>query len=202
MWRATRVALPAILVNAVVQALLVLPTQSTFSGWTLALTAVGSAVALLATLGVVVSAALDSYGPTTRPSWSRVYERLAGAWLRYLGWTSALYVVAVVGFALWTWPGAVVLAAGLFVPVCALDESPPVRGTWSIIRARPVRWAVTVGAVLALGLIAALLTAVLWFFVPLFAGVAIAGVVWGLLAWWWATGLAALYLTVNGATAA
>lgn len=201
MWRATRIALPMIVGNAVVQGALVLPTQAEFAGWVLVATALGSAAALLVTLGVVVAAALDCFEPA-RPTWSGVRTRLAGAWLQYVGWTSALFVAAVVGFALWTWPGVVVLAAGLFVPLYALDRQPPVRATWSIIRQRPARWVISVVVVTALALLAFLLTAVLWFFVPLFTGVAIANLVWGLLVWWWATSLASLYLTVHGRTAA
>lgn len=197
MWRATRVVVPTIVVNALVQGLLVLPTQSAFAGWVLVVTALGSAAVWLVTLGLVVSAALECYGPT-RPTWPDVRLRLAGAWVPYAGWTAALFVAAVIGFALWTWPGALVLAAGLFVPLCALAGQRPLPATWAIIRRRPVRWAVTVTVVLTLGLLASLLTAVLWFFVPLFVGVAIANLVWGLLGWWWATGLASLYLTVNG----
>lgn len=196
MWRGTGVVVPMIVVNALAQGLLVLPTQSAFAGLVLAVTALVSAVALLASVGVVVAAALDSHGPT-RPTWRGVLRRVGGSWLAYVAWTTALFVLVAVGFAFWTWPGAVVLAVGLFVPLAAMDGQSPPGATWSIIRQRPVRWAVTVVAVLALGLIASLLTAVLWFFVPQFVGVVIAGLAWGVLVWWWVTSLAALYLTVS-----
>ncbi|MDQ1247607.1 MAG: hypothetical protein QG597_1978 [Actinomycetota bacterium] len=196
MWRATRVTLPVILLNAVLQGVLILPTQSAFTGLTLALTALGSALALVATLAVVTAGALDSFG-LVHPNWDGVRRRLAASWVPFVGWTCALFVVVVAGFALWTWPGALLLALGLFVPLSAMDRASPLRATWLIIRRRPVRWAVTVLVVLALGLVAYLSRAVLWFFVPQFVGVAIAGLVWGVLVWWVSTGLAALYLAVS-----
>lgn len=200
MWRASAVVVPAIVVNALAQGLLVLPTQSAFAGWVLVLTALASAALLVATLGVILSAALASY-PPDRPSWAAVHRRLGSAWLPYVAWTAVLFLLTVVGFAFWTWPGAIVVAAGLFVPLAAIDGAAPLRATWSMIRRRPLRWAVTVAVVLALATIGSLLTAVLWFFVPLYAGVAFASLMWGLLVWWWATGLAGLYLTVKRAVA-
>lgn len=198
MWRGSAVVLPLIVVNALAQGFLVLPTQSAFAGWVLAVTALASAVLLVATLGVILAAALASY-PPGRPSWASVRQRWGSSGLPYIAWTAALFLLAVVGFAFWTWPGALVLAAGLFVPLAAIDGAEPLRATWSIVRRRPARWVVTVAVVLALATIGFLLTAVLWFFVPLYVGVAFASLVWGMLVWWWATGLAALYLSVTRA---
>ena len=196
MWRATAVVLPVIIVNSLVQALLILPTQSAFSGITLALTGLVSALVLLATFGVTVAAALDSHGPD-RPTWAGVRARVAGAWGPFAVWTVGLFVVVTAGFAFWTWPGAVLLAAGLLIPLAAMDRRSPLRATWSVIRQRPMRWIVTVVVLLVLALLGFLLTGVLWFFVPQFLGVVIAGLAWGLLIWWWTTGLAALYLAVE-----
>ena len=195
MWRAWRITLPIIVVNALVQGLLILPTQSAYSLWTLTVTALASAVVLLATFGVMVAAALESH-PPARPTWEHVRERLAAAWLPFAGWTAALFVVTAIGLAFWTWPGMIVLAIGLFVPLCALDRTSPVSSSWKIMRQRPLRWLITVVLILAMGSLAFLLTAVLWFFVPLYVGVALGCLFWGLLVWWWSTSLAALYLDV------
>lgn len=156
MWRGWSVIVPAIVANAVAQALLVLPAY-TYGSLAVPLTAFGSALALLIAYGIVIAAALEATeGPV---AWSRTWIRVRTLGLRYAVWAALLALVAIVGFAIFTVPGVIVLALTPFLLPAALDGAPnPFRANFHTIRRRLWRWLVTVviaGALLVVAIIAA-----------------------------------------------
>jgi hypothetical protein len=156
MWRAWSVIVPAIAANAIAQALLALPAY-TYGSLAVPLTAVGSALALLVAYGIVIAAALEATeGPV---AWSRTWTRVRTHGLRYAIWAGLLALVAIVGFAIFTVPGVIVLALTPFLLPAALDgANNPLRANFDTIRRRFWRWLVTVviaGALLVVAIIAA-----------------------------------------------
>jgi hypothetical protein len=197
MWRAWRVTGPVILVNAVVQALLIIPsTGGTFSTSVFLLTALASAVVMLGAAAVVVAGGLES--AVGRVTWGATLQRIRAALLPFTLWTIGLFVVVLVGLSLHTWPGLVLAAVLPFVMIAAMaPDRNPIGANFRVIAARPFRWAVTL---LIIGGIAALIWlgfALLWFFVPGVIGAVIASLVGGLLTWWWCTSLSCIYLSVR-----
>lgn len=197
MWRAWRVTGPVIVVNAVIQALLIIPsTGGTFSTPVFLLTAFASAVVMLAAAAVVVAGSLQS--PTGTVTWAATLERIRGNLLPFVLWTVALFLVVLVGLSFGTWPGLLLAAIFPYLLIAAMaGDRNAVGANFRVIAARPFRWAITM---LIIGVIAALIWlgfALLWFFVPGVVGAIVASLVGGLLTWWWCTALACVYLSVR-----
>jgi hypothetical protein len=179
----------------VIQALIIPSTGASFSTPVFLLTALGSAVVMLAAAAVVVAGSLES--AVGRVTWAATLQRIRGSLLPFLLWTVALFVVVLVGLSFHTWPGLLLAAVFPYLLIAAMaGERNPVGTNFRVIAARPFRWAITM---LIIGVIAALIW--LGFRTPLVlcAGVlgAIRLLVGGLLTWWWCSALACIYLSVR-----
>ena len=184
--------LPVVVLNAAVQALLVLPDpipgQSSYAG----ALAVVSFVALLVTAALLAASALESVLGAVRWGAVAARARRSAAWfaLSFVLWVA----VAAVGIALGTWPGLLWLAVTPYLLVAASDgRRNAVAADLRAVAARPVRWLVTTALVGVVAGVAWLLGAVTGFFVDGAAGSAITWCWFGLLAAWFLATWAAVY---------
>lgn len=197
MWRGWAVALPVLIANAVIQAVLIAPTLSEpASGAYQVVSVVVSAVVLLASALLVQSAAVAAVVGSA--GWQPVLARVRSCWLKLAMWIVVLALLVIVGLCLNTWPGLVVPAVLAFlVTAASVGTRNPLRANFRVIWCRPVRWLITM---LAIGVIAAIVWVLMvlnWFFVPSVVGAFASCLVGGWLTWWWATSLAMIYLSVK-----
>lgn len=187
MWRGTGVALPAIVANAAVQAVLVWPNITGALFW-LALAISGLAAA--ATAVILIAAGLGtSDGP-------QASDLIRANGLPGLGWVVAVWLVCLLGSLVYTVGGFIMAALLLFVPVAAVaGTAHPLRADLTTIKTQFGRWLITVIALAVLAGVLWLLAAVGSFF--LFGTQVLSSlIVWlflGLAAWWIATALALIY---------
>ena len=163
-WRGWRVVLPVVVLNAVVQALLVLPDpipgQSSYAG----VLAAASFVALLVTAALLAASALESVLGQVRWGAAAARARRSAAWFAL--WFVVWVAVGAIGLALWTWPGLLWLALTPYLLLAASDgRRGAIVADLRAIAARPVRWLVTTLIVGIVAGVAWLLGAVTGFFV-------------------------------------
>ncbi len=191
-WRGWRVVLPVVVLNAVVQALLVLPDpipgQSSYAG----VLAVASFVALLVTAALLTASALESVLGPVHWGAAAARARRSAAWFAL--WFVVWVAVGAVGLALWTWPGLLWLAVTPYLLLAASDgHRGAIVAGLRAIAARPVRWLVTTLIVGIVAGVAWLLGAVTGFFVGGAVGSALTWFWFGLLAAWFLAAWAAVY---------
>lgn len=164
MWRGWSVLVPVIVVNALLQGLLVWPPYTYDSGVYTVVSAILSAVVFLVSFGLVAAVALDV--AAGRVGWSQAWGRLRTHLGRYAVWAVLLSVVVVVGLAIHTIPGLVVLALTPFLLLAALDGQPnPLACNFHTMGRRFWRWLVTVaisGTGVLLGTVIAGFTVFFW----------------------------------------
>jgi hypothetical protein len=191
-WRGWRVVVPVVVVNALVQALLVLPDpipgQSAYAG----VLAAVSFVALLVAASLLSASALESV--LGRVHWGAAAARAR----RSSGWFALWFVVWVavgaLGIVLWTWPGLLWLALTPYLLLAAADgRRDAIVADVRAIVARPVRWLVTTLIVGVAAGLAWLLGVVTGFFVDGAAGSALTWFWFGLLGAWFLATWAAVY---------
>lgn len=196
MWRAWRVSLVVVLVNAAAQGLLILGSAGAISTPVFLLSVVASALVLLAAAALVTAASLDSV--TGRATWGSVIQRIRPRILRFTLWTVGLAVLVVIGLAFGGWPGLLLTAILPFVVLGAIaGERNPLKANFLVIFARPIRWAFTLLIIGGIAFVAWIFMAAWWFFVPGVIGAAISTFVGGMLTWWWSTSLACIYRSVR-----
>lgn len=187
MWRGVLPALLVVLINAVVQA-----SVLGLAWWWLAI-GISAAVLLIsfalvahiAVRSVTQKSGLVDLPDTDLPRFS----------LWVVGWTVAVNL----GLMVYWYPGLVVLALTPFLPVAAAAGARnPVAANFAAIRARPVRWLVTVLISLAVILVVWLLTALNSFFVQGWLAAFSSWVLIGFVATWLLTAWAVLYRSVSG----
>lgn len=202
MWRAWRISLPVVLVNAVLQAALIAPTISSPTGGFYDIFAViASAVILLVSALMIQAAAVESADGTA--SWSLVWHRSRVHGARFVLWLTALAVGVVLGMLVYMWPGLVVPAVLPFLTVAAvLGERNPIAANFRTIRARPFRWLVTMFIIGVSAAIVWFVMVINWFFVPSVVGAFAACAVGGWLCWWWSTSLTLIYLDASDSSVA
>jgi hypothetical protein len=193
MWRAWRIVVPVVLVNAVVQALLVWPQGMLSEGAIVMLLAVLSAVAFLGAYGFIGAAALlIPQGPVR---WASVRERLTGTFAPYAMWALILLVITAAGMALHRGVPLLVHALTAFVLLAALDgQRNPFAANFRTIGRRLGRWLVTAAItslVLAVGIVIAGVT---MFFLRGALGAFVVWVVAGVIVAWLTTAWALIYL--------
>lgn len=202
MWRAWRVSLVVVIVNALLQAAFIIPsTQAIFIPSFIA-SVVMSALVLLASAACVTAASLDSV--TGKATWASVMHRIRPRIGRFALWTTGLAVVVVIGQAFGGWPGLVVAALLPFLLLGVMaGERNPIAANFTVILKRPFRWAITLVLIGVVAFFAWIFMAGWWFFVPGVLGAATSCLLGGLLTWWWSTSLACIYRSVrDGETAA
>lgn len=191
LWRGWTVLVPVVIVNAVLQALLVWPPFTYDATWYVVVSAVISAIVFLIAYGLLAVVALRV--ADGRVGWSVAIAGLRANLARYTVWAVVMSVVVIIGLALYTIPGLVVLAITPFLLFAALDGRPkPLAVNFHTIGRRFWRWLVTVvitGIGVLLGSVIAGFTEFFWrggigaFLVWLVGGLLFAWVTvaWGLI---------------------
>jgi hypothetical protein len=196
MRNAWKVVLPILLANAVLQALLILPTaEGGLSVWFL-VTVVASAVVLLVAALVVQAASIA--GAVAPTDWPVVAARIRATGARFVLVIVLLAVAVVIGLAFNLWVGLLIAGLFCFLSLAAVDgEANPVAANFRTIRVRPIRWLVTLTVMAVIAGVLWFLMAVNWFFIPTPVGAFIATFVGGLVTWWWSNTLALIYLSAR-----
>lgn len=196
MWRAWRVLLPVVVVNAAVQSLLLLPGALPYLTWSFALLAVVGFLVMVISYGLVAAAMLQVVeGPVT---WPPVLQAVRACWPRLLLWSVVLLLAVTIGLALYVVPGILVLALTPYVLLAVVDGRPdPWRTSMRTIRLRWARWAVTVLVMIAISAVLWLLAALDGFFVTGAPAALIGWLVLGLVAAWFLCTWALVYRSVR-----
>lgn len=196
MWRAWRVLIPVVLINALLQGLLLLPGVLPYLSVAFIVVALLSIVVLIASFGLVAAAMLQAVqGPVSA---SAALATLRSRLLPLLGWGIGLALVATLGFALYVIPGFIILALTPYLLLAVLDGSRnPVAINVRTVGARWGRWIVTVVAMGVICFVVWFLSALDGFFVTGAPGSVIAWLVLGLVASWFTCAWALIYREVN-----
>lgn len=199
MWRAWTVIVPVVVVNAIVQALLVIPQVDVAQGWLGLLVAAVSAVLFAVSFGLAVAAALQV--PGGRVSWRMATAKLRQHAVRYGLWALGLLVAFVAARAVNEGLALILLGLTPFVLLAAVDgRGNPLVVNMSTIGKRFWRWLVTaviIGGVVVVGTLLSGFTA---FFVRGGAASLIVWLVAGVVISWFTTAWALIYRNVWAAT--
>lgn len=196
MWRAWRVLLPVVIVNALLQGLLLLPGVLPYLSLAFVIVALLSFVVLVASFGVIAAAMLQAVeGPVSaRAALSTLRARA----LPLLAWSLGLALVAVIGFALYVVPGFIILALTPYLLLAVVDgKRNPLAVNFRTIGARWGRWLVTVVVIGVICFALWFLAALNGFFVTGAPGAIIAWLALGLVAAWFTCAWALIYRSVN-----
>ncbi|MEY3732725.1 MAG: hypothetical protein RL347_84 [Actinomycetota bacterium] len=196
MWRAWRVLLPVVIVNALLQGLLLLPGVLPYLSVAFIAVALLSFVVLVGSFGAVAATMLQSVeGPVSAGA---ALTTLRARALPLLAWSLGLALVAILGFALFLLPGFLVLALTPYLLLAVVDgQRNPIAVNFRTIGARWGRWLITV-------VIMGVLCFALWFpsaldgfFVTGAPGAVIAWLALGLVSAWFTCAWALIYRSVN-----
>lgn len=188
MWRGVLPFVMVALVNAVVQASLLY-----LSPFWLALGI--SAAVLLIAFALITQIAVRSVSGR-----SGLADLLGGDLLRFSLWVIGWTLVVSAGFALYFWPGVLLLALTAFIPVAAVTGARnPLAANFRAIRARPWRWLVTVIITLLVVLVVWLASALTAFFIGGWVAAFVTWLVIGFVAAWLLTAWSALYRSTPAA---
>lgn len=196
MWRAWRVLLPVVIVNALLQGLLLLPGVLPYLSIAFALVALLSFVVLVVSFGLIAAAMLQATeGPV---SVSAAIDTLRARTWPLLAWSLGLVLVATLGFALYVVPGFVVLALMPYLLLAVIDgKRNPLAVNFRTIGARWGRWLITVVLMGVICFVMWFLSALDGFFVTGAPGAMIAWLVLGLISAWFICAWALIYRSVN-----
>ena len=196
MWRAWRLLLPVVIVNALVQGILLLSGVLPYLTIVFVFTALLSFVILVASFGLVAAAMLQAVeGPV---SVGAAVDTLRDRTWPLLAWSLGLVLVAILGFSLFVVPGFVVLALTPYLLLAVIDgKRNPLAVNFRTIGARWGRWLVTVVLMGAFCFVMWLLSALDGFFVTGAPGAIIAWLVLGLVSAWFTCAWALVYRSVN-----
>ncbi|MFN8129338.1 MAG: hypothetical protein U0R28_11110 [Candidatus Nanopelagicales bacterium] len=188
MWRGVLPFVMVALVNAVVQASLLY-----LSPFWLALGI--SAAVLLISFALITQIAVRSVSGR-----SGLADLVGGDLLRFSLWVIGWTLVVSAGFALYFWPGVLLLALTAFIPVAAVTGARnPLAANFRAIRARPWRWLVTVLITLLVVLVVWLASALTTFFIGGWIAAFGTWLVIGFVAAWLLTAWSALYRSTPAA---
>lgn len=191
MWRGWQVVIPTVIANAILQGgLAVIPSSA--GDATSLLLGLLSAVVFLIAYGLTLSCAVQVADATV--GWTRAVARLRSRGLPFVLTTIGFGIVVLVGLAIFTIPGWLVLSIGVFVPTAAMaGPGNPVRRGLATIRRRPGRWLVTILITALIVLIGSYLMGITAFFIRGFAAATLVWLVGGLLIAWLTTAFALIY---------
>jgi hypothetical protein len=192
MWRGWVVIVPVVVLNAVFQALLILPDPTPGLNASAILIGLLSALAFLGAYALMAGTALKV--PDGRVGWSTAVGVVRANAARYALSALALAIVVVIGLALYTVPGLLALALTPFLLLAALDgQRNPIAVNFATIGRRFWRWLATTA-------ITGLVVVIGWLMAGLFAffirGSLASFVVWtvaGLVVAWFTTAWALIY---------
>jgi hypothetical protein len=199
MWRGWVVIVPVVVLNAVFQALLILPDPTPGLNASAILIGLLSALFFLGAYTLIAGTALKV--PDGRVGWSTALGVVRPNAARYALSALALAIVVVIGLALYTVPGLLALALTPFLLLAALDgQRNPIAVNFATIGRRFWRWLVTTA-------ITGLVVVIGWLMAGLFAffirGSLASFVVWavaGLVVAWFTTAWALIYRSANASS--
>lgn len=185
MWRGWRIVIPAIVANALIQGLLLLPGALPYLTVGFVVTSLISFVVLVFSFALVAASMLQAVEGLV--SMREVLLVVRGRAWPLLAWSLALVAVTVLGLSLYVLPGLLVLAITPYVLLAVLDGAGnPLATNFRVLRARWGRWLITILVVAVVCFVLWLLSALNGFFVT-GAGGAIFG--------WLGIGLVSSWLT-------
>lgn len=196
LWRGWKVVIPVIIINAALQALLILINVLPYLTIAFALVAALSFMILVKAYNFVAAAMLQAaLGPVNVRS---VYDNL---WSRYwvlLAWSVGLGLAVLIGLALYVVPGFIVMALTPYLLLAVVDgQRNPIAVNFRTIAARWGRWLITV-LLMGLVLFAAWFFAALdGFFITGAPAAFIGWIVLGFIATWFLSAWALIYRSVN-----
>jgi len=198
MWRATVPALIFIVANAVLQALMVLSDPLVGLNVAFITGLIASVVFMAVTAAILTSAGLLAVaGPA---GFNAVYRHASKNFVWFCIWAALQAVVVSIGYAFYTWPGVILWALTVFVPLAAMaGERNPIAANFTAIGSHWIHWILTIIFIGFMGFVAWLLSAVTDFFVGGFVGSFVTCLAVGILAWWWVTAWAAIFRSRRGA---
>jgi hypothetical protein len=196
MWRAWRVLLPVVVVNALAQGILLLSGVLPYLTIVFVLTALLSFVILVASFGLIAAAMLQAVeGPVSAGA---AIDTLRDRTWPLLAWSLGLVLVAIAGFAIYVVPGLIVLALTPYLLLAVVDgQRNPIAVNFRTIGARWGRWLITVAIMGAICFIMWFLSALDGFFVTGAPGAIIAWLVLGLVSAWFTCAWSLIYRSVN-----
>ena len=196
MWRAWRLVLPVVIVNALVQGILLLSGVLPYLTIVFVFTALLSFVILVASFGLIAAAMLQAAeGPVSA---GVAIDILRARTWPLLAWSLGLVLVAIAGFALYVVPGFIVLALTPYLLLAVIDgQRNPLATNFKTIGARWGRWLITVVLMGVICFIMWFLSALDGFFVTGAPGAIIAWLVLGLVSAWFTCAWALVYRSVN-----
>lgn len=196
MWRAWRLLLPVVIVNALVQGILLLSGVLPYLTIVFVFTALLSFVILVASFGLIAAAMLQAAeGPVSA---GVAIDILRARTWPLLAWSLGLVLVAIAGFALYVVPGFIVLALTPYLLLAVIDgQRNPLATNFKTIGARWGRWLITVVLMGVICFIMWFLSALDGFFVTGAPGAMIAWLVLGLVSAWFTCAWALVYRSVN-----
>ena len=196
MWRAWRVLLPVVTVNALVQGILLLPGVLPYLTIVFVLTALLSFVILVASFGLIAAAMLQAVEGPVSPG--AAIDTLRDRTWPLLAWSLGLVLVAIAGFAIYVVPGFIVLALTPYLLLSVIDgQRNPIAVNFRTIGARWGRWLITVVIMGAICFVMWFFSALDGFFVTGAPGAIIAWLVLGLISAWFTCAWALVYRSVN-----
>ena len=196
MWRAWRVLLPVVVVNALVQGILLLSGVLPYLTIAFILTALLSFVILVASFGLIAAAMLQAVVGSV--SGGAAFATLRARALPLLAWSLGLTLVTIVAFALYIVPGFVILAVTPYLLLAVVDgQRNPIAVNFRTIGARWGRWLITVVIMGVLCFGVWFLSALDGFFITGAPGAVIAWLALGLVSAWFICAWALIYRSVN-----
>ena len=198
MWRAWKIIIPVIIVNAALQALLLLPNVLPYLTVAFVIVSLLSLLILVKAYNFVAAAMLQAaVGPV---DWRSVYANL---WKRYfvlLAWSVGLLVLVLIGVSLYVVPGLIVIALAPYLLLAVVDgKRNPLAVNFKTIGARWGRWLVTVLIMGVLCFGVWFLSALNGFFITGAPGAFIGWILIGFVASWFTCAWALVYRSVNPA---
>lgn len=198
MWRAWKIVIPVIIVNAALQALLLLPNVLPYLTVAFVIVSLLSLLILVKAYNFVAAAMLQAaVGPV---EWRAVYANL---WHRYfvlLAWSVGLLILVLIGVSLYVVPGLIVIALAPYLLLAVVDgKRNPLAVNFKTIGARWGRWLVTVIIMGVLSFGVWFLSALNGFFITGAPGAFIGWILIGFVASWFTCAWALVYRSVNPA---
>ncbi|MEI8080575.1 MAG: hypothetical protein WCI74_01860 [Actinomycetes bacterium] len=182
-----------IIINAVIQALLVIPNYTVGLSAGFIATVIVSFVVLVWSFGLLNAAALNAATPG-RVSIGSTFATLGAHFWLFVLWAVIEYLLVMAGLILYTYGAFVVLLVTPFITLAAMDgQKVAIVANFKAIGGRPIRWIITTLILGVILVISYLLTAVNGFFINGFLGSIITWVYWGIFASWVLASYAALY---------
>ena len=198
MWRAWKIVIPVVIVNAALQALLLLPNVLPYLTVAFVIVSLLSLLILVKAYNFVAAAMLQAaVGPV---EWRAVYANL---WHRYfvlLAWSAGLLILVLIGVSLYVVPGLIVIALAPYLLLAVVDgKRNPLAVNFKTIGARWGRWLVTVIIMGVLSFGVWFLSALNGFFITGAPGAFIGWILIGFVASWFTCAWALVYRSVNPA---